>query len=177
MNGNKSKNSLKNIASLLGGASASALLCLPALALLNPSQNSLNQSLNKQVRGVQSNQGAEQFLAQTQPGGQQPTDQQPGFGQPTQTTPGTAPGTTPGVDQPTQTAPGTTPGVDQPTQTAPGTTPGVDQPTQTTPGTTPEVDQPTQDPGVGQPTDDNQVDNGADTGVTQPADQGVRALW
>jgi len=100
-------------------------------------------------------------VAQTTPGVGQPTDP---------TAPGT---TTPGVGQPTDpTAPGTT----TPDATTPGlgtdpTVPGTTTPDATTPDTT--------TPGVGAPTDtdtDNNDDNGA-AGSTQPAGEGVRALW
>ncbi len=60
MSGHNSKNLLKAIASLLGVASASALLSFPALAL--------NQPFNQSVRGSQSNPVTKQFLAQTPTG-------------------------------------------------------------------------------------------------------------
>ncbi len=65
MSAQNSKNLVKAIASLLGVASASALLSLPALAL--------NQPCNQSVRGNQSNPVTKQILAQTPTGSGQPT--------------------------------------------------------------------------------------------------------
>lgn len=75
--------------------------------------------------------------------------------------------TTPGVGQPADpAAPGTTtaPGTAPTDPTAPGTT------------TTPDATTPT-DPGLGTPTDDNDLDDNGAAGTTQPEGEGVRALW
>lgn len=153
----RKRQTLLKLTGLLGFAGAT-ILAVPAL-----NQNNLIQRV----------------VAQTTPGVGQPTDP-------------TAPGTTtdptaPGVGQPTDpTVPGTTTSPDATTPglgtdpTAPGTTTTPDATTAPAPDTT--------TPGVAAPTDtdtdtdndntdDDIDDNGAAGTTTQPAGQGVRALW
>ncbi len=68
MSAHKRKNSIKKLASLVGVASASAFLSLPALAVVNLNPSSFNQSLNNRARDAQSNSGTRQFLAQSPSG-------------------------------------------------------------------------------------------------------------
>jgi hypothetical protein len=100
--------------------------------------------------------------------------------------------TTPGVGQPADPA---APGTTTPDATSPGlgtdpTAPGTTTPDATSPGlgtdpaapgtTTPDATSPdTTTPGVGTPTDtdNNDLDDNGAAGTTQPAGEGVRALW